>query len=242
MRIGTAGWAIPREHAARFPAEGPALVRYGQVFDALEINSSFHRRHKPQTWVRWAASVPASFRFAVKLPRTITHGAKLVGARPDLELFFADVAGLGEKLGPLLVQLPPSLGFDRRLARTFFALLRSMHEGPVACEPRHVSWFSPAADELLQALRIARVAADPPRAEIGNQPGGDSKLLYYRLHGSPRMYRSAYGEQRIAALAAQLRAFPAAAERWCIFDNTASGAAAGDALLLKEATASETAR
>lgn len=239
MRIGTAGWAIPREHAAPFPAEGAGLARYAQVFDAVEINSSFHRRHKPETWVRWAATVPARFRFAVKLPKTITHVRKLAGAREELEIFLADVAGLGEKLGPLLVQLPPALAFEARRARTFFALLRSLHGGEVACEPRHASWFEPAADELLRAAGIARVAADPPRAVGGDRPGGDTAFAYLRLHGSPTVYRSAYGGERLGALAARLRALPNAARSWVMFDNTASGAATADALALISLTSAD---
>src|SRR5687767_13604572 len=71
--IGTAGWSIASRHAEHFTGEGTALQRYAERFNGVEINSSFYRRHRPETWQRWAASVPAQFRFAVKLPRTITH-------------------------------------------------------------------------------------------------------------------------------------------------------------------------
>ena len=241
VRIGTAGWSIPREQAASFapPREGgngedSALARYARVFDAVEINSSFWRHHKPETYARWARTVPARFRFALKVPRAITHELGLRGAASSrvLDRFLDEVAPLGKKLGPLLVQLPPSSALEPRIARAFFRMLRARHDGDVACEPRHASWLTPRADALLASMQVARVAADPPRPPGADVPGGDPSLVYVRLHGSPRMYYSPYGAERIAAMAAVLRARSRRARVWCFFDNTASGAAAGDALAL----------
>jgi uncharacterized protein YecE (DUF72 family) len=229
-RVGTAGWAIPRAVAESFPGEGPALARYSRVFNALEINSSFWRRHKPATWQRWADTVPDDFRFSVKLPRIITHERKLLGSRKDLDDFFADVEPLGHKLGPVLVQLPPSLAFEARRARAFFKLLRARHEGEVVCEPRHPTWFAADAGTLLRDFGVARVAADPARVPAAAEPGGSAALAYYRMHGSPRMYYSEYGAARLEELAARLKALDRPV--WCLFDNTASGAGAADALLL----------
>jgi uncharacterized protein YecE (DUF72 family) len=236
LRLGTAGWAIPRAHAAAFPAEGSSLARYAARLGAAEINSSFHRPHRRATYERWAAAVPDGFRFAVKLPKTITHERRLLDTAAPLERFLGEAAGLGAKLGPLLVQLPPSLAFDPAVAEGFFALLRQRHAGlvaceaSVACEPRHPSWFTPEADSLLVAARVARVAADPARVPEAAEPGGWNGLVYHRLHGSPRMYRSAYEPPVLAALAERLAG--RRAEAWCVFDNTASGAALGDALEL----------
>lgn len=75
--IGTAGWSIPARHAQAVPAEGSQLQRYATALGGVEINSSFYRPHRPETYARWAASTPASFRFAVKCPRAITHEARL---------------------------------------------------------------------------------------------------------------------------------------------------------------------
>ena len=230
-RIGTAGWAIPRLVADRFPAEGSGLQRYAARFDAAEINTTFYRSHRPQTYLRWAESVPDGFRFAVKAPRAITHERRLVDVAALLDAFLAEVRLLGDRLGPVLVQLPPSLAYDAPAAGGFFATLRERHPGPVACEPRHATWFEPDADAMLAAHRIARVAADPARHPLAGQPGGWPGLAYWRLHGSPRMYYSAYGEAALDALAGQLRAGPD--EAWCIFDNTTSGAATADALELR---------
>ncbi len=227
--VGTAGWSIPRGSARHFAGEGSHLERYAGVLRAAEINSSFHRPHAAATYARWAASTPDHFRFAVKVPRTITHELKLRRARAPLERFLDESAGLEQKRGPLLVQLPPSLDFDTRAVGRFFDLLRAKYDGPVVCEPRHPTWFSPVVDALLVRHAIARVATDPPPAPGAERTGGWAGLAYYRLHGSPRKYWSRYEPERITALATALEQVPSDVDAWCIFDNTASGSAAENA-------------
>lgn len=236
IRVGCAGWSLPRERQAEFGAGASHLQRYATRLDATEINSSFHRRHAPWVWRRWADAVPADFRFSVKLPKEITHERRLVECAQPLAAFLSDARLLGPKLGCLLVQLPPSLAFDPNVAPAFLGELRARHEGDVALEPRHASWFAPKADALLVAHRIARVLADPVRHEAGGWPGGWPELVYLRLHGSPRVYYSSYEPALLQALARRI-AQEAEAGRtvWCIFDNTASGAAAGNALDLLQA-------
>ena len=236
ISVGTAGWSIPRTSAHRFGGEGTHLQRYARLLRCAEINSSFHRPHEAATYAKWAASTPPEFRFAVKIPRTITHDQKLRRARLPLERFLEESAGLGEKRGPLLVQCPPSLAFDARVAGRFFALLRERHTGSVVCEPRHETWFSAAADALLVAHRIARVAADPPTSAGAERPGGWGGIVYFRLHGSPRTYWSCYTVDYVEALARALRAATASADAWCVFDNTASGAALENAWELEART------
>jgi uncharacterized protein YecE (DUF72 family) len=178
--------------------------------------------------------VPADFRFCAKLPRTITHDRRLADCDDALEGFLAQAGGLGDKFACLLVQLPPSLAFEPRGAEGFLALLRRRFTRAAALEPRHASWFTPEADALLRAFQVARVLADPVRHEPGRWPGGWPRHLYLRLHGSPRVYYSAYATPLLQALAERLRQAEAeGAEAWCIFDNTASGAAAGNALELQ---------
>jgi uncharacterized protein YecE (DUF72 family) len=232
LRVGTAGWGLPRTWRGEFPADGSYLERYAARFSAVEINSSFYRQHRRAVYERWAAAVPADFRFAVKVPRAISHDQALVAADVLLEVFLDEVSGLGDRLGPLLVQLPPSLAYDAEHAEEFFATLRRLHAGAVACEPRHESWFGESAECVLRCHRIARVAADPARVPAAAEPAGEPTLVYYRLHGSPRIYWSDYEPERIALIAAQLRRHAAAAERWCMFDNTTLGAATGNALAL----------
>ncbi len=228
--IGCAGWSISKQHAALFPPAASQLERYAQRFNAVEINSSFYRPHLPATYARWAAATPDDFSFAVKLPKAITHTRRLVGATEPLERFLAEAGQLGAKLGPLLVQLPPSLAFDTHVAGAFFTLLRERFAGVVACEPRHASWFSAEAEALLSAFQVARVAADPAIVPAAAVPGGWRGLAYYRLHGSPDMYESAYSKAYLNALAQQMSLL--AAPVWCIFDNTALGAAPTNALEL----------
>lgn len=233
IRVGTAGWAVPRAVRDRFPEEGSGLQRYAGRFDAAEINSTFYRSHRPGTYARWAQETPQGFRFAVKAPRALTHERRLADPDELLDVFLAEARLLGPRLGPVLVQLPPSLAFEPAVAEAFFRALRDRFDGPVACEPRHASWFEPGAEVLLTSLRVARVAADPMRHPLAGTPGGWPELAYWRLHGSPRIYYSAYEEAWLAALADRLRASPAG-EVWCVFDNTTSGAAAADALRLRE--------
>jgi len=228
--IGTAGWSIPRELASGFPTEGTSLSRYATRFGATEINSSFHRPHRLSTWQRWHDSVPDDFRFSVKLPKVITHERKLADADDALDGFLVQAHLLADKLAVLLVQLPPKLPFDEVIAAGFFAGLAKRTAAAVVCEPRHPSWFTPAADAVLEGSKVARVAADPAICAGAGSPGGWSGLNYWRLHGSPIVYRSSYAD-RIGDYAAKLRA-QAACQTWCIFDNTASSAGAGDALAL----------
>jgi uncharacterized protein YecE (DUF72 family) len=241
IRVGTAGWSVPKALSTDFAGDGTHLARYGRVMHCAEIDSSFYRPHRRATYERWARETPDDFRFAVKLPRTITHDARLVDVREPLVAFLDQVAGLGAKLGVLLVQLPPSLAFVAEDATRFFELMRGLHAGPVVCEPRHATWFDDEADAAMRRLAIGRVAADPalsPRAAMpggwmGTKGDGRGAVLYYRWHGSPRMYWSDYDAAWLAARATELRRWPVEADRWCIFDNTAAGAALANALTLK---------
>lgn len=232
---GTAGWSLPRTEQARFPAEGTHLERYSHLLRGTEINASFYRSLRPALYARWAAAVPAHFRFAVKVPKSVTHERRLLDCEEPLAAFLDEVAALGDKLGPLLVQLPPSLEYDASLAGAFFEVLRALHDGAVALEPRHATWFSMDASVQMAEYMVSRVAADPARVPEAAVPGGSRALAYFRLHGSPRVYWSRYDDAWLAALAEQvIEATRRSAEVWCIFDNTASGAALPNALGLLE--------
>ena len=235
IHVGTAGWTLPKAHAQHFPADGTHLQRCAAGMDCVEVNSSFHRPHRAKTWERWAASTPEGFRFAVKAPKSVTHEAKLVNAGEPLQQFFEEIRGLGEKLGPVLVQLPPKLAYDEGTAQEFLTTLRELHAGPVVLEPRNASWFRPEVDRVLRGFAVARVAADPPKGSpLAAKPGGWAGLRYWRLHGAPRTYYSEYGPAFLRGFAKELLEPTRAAETWVIFDNTALGHATGDALALRK--------
>jgi uncharacterized protein YecE (DUF72 family) len=233
LRVGCAGWNLPTAHRADFGDGASQLASYATRFNAVEINSSFYRPHRRQTYERWAASTPPGFAFSVKVPKVITHELRLAGAVAMLEGFLEQAQGLETKLHWLLVQLPPSLVFDARVAARFGSQLRRRYDRAVALEPRHASWFSPAADTLLSTFRFARVLADPVRHDAGRAPGGWPRTIYLRLHGSPRVYWSGYDDALLEPLARRLLEASRETEHcWCVFDNTAAGASVGDALRL----------
>jgi uncharacterized protein YecE (DUF72 family) len=208
---GCAGWNLPRAVQHRFPAHGTHLERYAAMLPAVEINTSFYRPHRAATYARWHDSVPDEFRFSVKVPRVITHQLRLHGVENELRKFIEEVSNLRDKLGCLLVQLPPGLPYERAVAMRFFEQLRTMAAVGIACEPRHASWA---------------------KAEVSED---------MRLHGSPLIYHSQYPAQALHRLARDIAVHKRLGRRvWCIFDNTASGAAAPDALsLMDELAAAE---
>ena len=222
--VGCATWAIGEANQSLLPPGRGNLARYAQRLAAAEVNSSFHRSHRPSTWARWAALVGPSFRFSVKVPKTITHERRLVGVEALVAAFLEEIAPLGPKLGPLLVQLPPGFEWDEPIVGAFLDLVAGA--SPVV-EPRHASWFTDEVDAVLAERRVPRVAADPAVVPRAAGPGRWSGLRYYRLHGSPVTYRSPYSEDFLDGLAERLEPGD-----WCIFDNTASGAALPNALAL----------
>lgn len=230
-RIGRAAWALPKAHFGAFPEEGTHLQRYAARFTAVEINSSFYRPHRPATYARWAASVPADFRFSVKIPKTITHQHRLAGIESLLDAFLREVIELREKLGCLLVQLPPSLEWVDPTSDAFLSSLRARFDGAVVIEPRHPTWFTDEVTDRLRIHRVSRVAADPARIPEAAEPAGWPETVYYRLHGSPRIYYSNYDEAYLDRLAERLRDEAGRArEVWGIFDNTAHDHATPNAL------------
>lgn len=234
IRIGCAGWSIPGRYAGLFGEGDSALARYATRFDVAEINSSFYRPHQRGTWQRWAATVPRGFRFSVKLPQEISHELGLRGAGPALDRFLAQVDGLGGRLGGFLLQLPPGLALDGRSAAAFFAMFRRRSDAPLACEPRHASWFTPRAEDLFARHGVSRVGADPPRVPGGDTPLASGQWRYWRWHGSPRIYYSDYDAAALRALADDLRTAKGPGQRWVIFDNTAHGFAVANAVWLRE--------
>jgi uncharacterized protein YecE (DUF72 family) len=243
VRIGCAGWQL-RGANDTFDGDGTHLARYSRIFTAVEINSSHYRPHRQATYARWADSVPDDFRFSVKMPRIITHVNRLADCEEFRDLFLEQVEGLGEKLGTVLVQLPPTLEFDADVAPAFFAGLRERFaSGGIVVEPRHPSWFRNEVEVMLAEARVGRVVPDPLPVDLAAEPGGWQGTVYFRLHGSPQMYHSLYDGPFLKATAERLRWHEEnGAYVWCIFDNTARQGAISNALQmlrLLEASLSE---
>ena len=198
----------------------------------MEINSTFHRPHRASTFARWAASVPAGFRFALKMPKTITR-EPAPGTRSLVESFLAGLDPLGTATDCLLVQLPPKLDLEADPRNPSSPSCASMPPS-IALEPRHASWFAPAGDGCSQELRIARVAASPPRAPAPvNRAGGLASsttgctapraCITRRTTRTSWMHSpSAWRKERRGIVG------------WCIFDNTTLGAGTLNALDLLE--------
>jgi uncharacterized protein YecE (DUF72 family) len=232
--IGTASWNIPTLAKEFFANEGTHQQRYSRILNAVEINSSFYRTHKGNTYQRWAECVDDDFRFSAKLLRKFTHEQKLEGPWDDLPIVLSDILRLGIKFGVLLVQLPPSLKCNSMIAREFFRNLRENYSGNIVVEPRNTSWLSPAAENVFKQYSLGKVLADPELCPTEKETDFQyADLLYYRLHGSPDMYKSRYSQDYIKVLAGKLKRQSKSKPCWCIFDNTARGFATLNALELK---------
>jgi uncharacterized protein YecE (DUF72 family) len=237
IRIGTAGWVLPSASASRFPSEGSHLERYAQVFNCVEINSSFYKDPRPDTYAKWAAATPDDFLFSVKLNKYFLQEKRLVETGDRLKQTLEGILQLQDKLGALLVQLPPSLAFEEKIAAQFMKQLRKHFSGTVVWEPRHKSWGLPHAIETLSAFQMNKVLADPepcPTAKI-LRPQVEN-VRYLRLHGAPVRYRSSYTEVALQRITHRIFDEPIslAEQTWVIFDNTAHAHATNNALRLQD--------
>lgn len=205
--IGTSGWIIPREYAELFPNEGSHLERYSSVFNAVEITSSFYQDHQFSTYCRWRETVPSDFAFSVKLNKVFTHEHKLKVKRGELEKSLETFTGLEEKWKALLVQLPPKLVLNLKVAEKFFILLRSIYPGSIVLEARNCTWAGLAALSLYEDLGISLAHADPERCPAPAESSIAGDLVYFRYHGSPQIYRSSYSEGVLAGLARSLQVY-----------------------------------
>lgn len=234
LHIGVAGWYIPSAQAHLMPDEGTHLQRYSRTFNAVELNRTFYALPRVPTVHKWVECVPESFRFSLKLSKKITHELKFHQAIPALKEFISLAHEFGEKLGPVLVQTPPSLEASDHVL-DFLEQFRELFDHPIVMEPRHPSWTNDTVDGRLRELRIARVAADPAKVPHLAKPGGDRSIAYFRLHGTPRIYWSAYTDEVLMEWAGLVKEqLNTSEDVWVIFDNTARDAAVPNALKMQE--------
>ncbi len=224
--VGLAGWSeAVSKHRAYFPGSGSGLTRYAATFDLVEVNASFYRAVRAETFASWAEQTPPDFRFSVKINRAITHAARL-SANAKLEQALDPMMSLGPKLAAVLIQLPPTLAAEPERDAAFLGRLRALYAGMVAWEPRHPSWEAAEPTRLLEEHGVTLVRTTIPEPGAPHTPSG----TYARLHGTPRRYYSAYSTADISDLAGWVRDAPA--QSLVVFDNTASSAGVRNALEL----------
>ena len=200
IHVGTSGWYYD-DWVGRFYPEDLKrkdwLSFYQSQFDTVELNASFYRLPTEKVFENWGTRAPQGFLFAVKAWRFITHVKKLHDARDEVKLFYKRARNLGDKLGPVLFQTPPSLRLDLKLLEEF---LKSIPETPVATiEFRHDSWFNDEVYDLLRKNDVGFCIYDHPRKPCPKVV--TSNLVYVRMHGEGRLYSGKYGPKAIAELA-----------------------------------------
>jgi len=210
LAIGTSGWNYAHWRGGFYPEALPSsqwLEFYSRHFRTVELNVTFYRTPRETTVRKWADTTPEDFLFSVKMNRRITHRHRLSDAEEALDAFLAMLSGFGQKLGVVLIQLPPSFRFDRERVEHFFeALRRKSPHIRYALEPRHMTWLHEEAYAVLRHYEIAFCQADSggryPTAEVVTAP-----FVYLRFHGPGALYASAYTDEQLRAVAEKIRAW-----------------------------------
>ena len=230
--IGISGWSYDEWAGNFYPAEVPKsrwLEYYCHQFTTVEVNASFYRLPRESTFQKWRETTPDGFVFAVKASRYITHIKKLNEPAKSAELFLSRAKILGDKLGPVLFQLPP--GLKVRLDRLEQILQSRPKDLRYCFEFRHTSWFCKEVYDLLRRYNTALCIADSPKFPLVIQRTAD--FSYFRLHGSPILYRSRYSSGELKAWAERIeRYLDEGADVYVYFDNTDEGHATTNALEL----------
>ncbi|GAB2956780.1 DUF72 domain-containing protein [Hymenobacter coalescens] len=223
--IGCSGFHFRDWKGVFYPAELPPrkwFAYYCTQFDALELNVTFYRMPELAAFEGWHAQSPAHFRFAVKAPRTVTHYKKFnAEAGPVLADFYGTVReGLREKLGPVLFQLPPKAAYTEELLGRILEHLDPAFQNVL--EFRHPSWWEGEVFRTLTRHGISFCGQSHPMP-LPDDVVATSRLLYYRLHGVPELYKSSYSPDFLQRLAADVRAAPGVQEAYVFFNNGIGG-------------------
>ncbi len=232
VHVGTSGWNYESFTGTIYQPDTPRrkyLETYCGFFDTVELNASFYRSFPEKTWQGWHERTPADFLWSVKASRFITHIRRLRVERKSVDMFFERAGILGEKLGAVLFQLPPSLKYNEKVFLDFLALVPP--DFRIALEARHKSWFSREVLGHLKARNIAWVISET----AGRYPMMEAftaDFTYIRLHGHSQLYRGLYGRQGLEKWLSLIRA--SEMEAFFYFDNTDDGSAARDALTFLE--------
>jgi uncharacterized protein YecE (DUF72 family) len=206
---------------------------YTGQFATLELNVTFYRFPQLSVLRKWYDQAPEGFRFSVKAPKAITHFKQFHGTIDMLTDFYGTIReGLADKLGPVLFQFPPRFHYDpERLARVLDQLDPGFDN---VLEFRHPGWWQEEVYAVLRQRGIAFCGMSHP--ELPAEPVITSPVVYYRFHGVPELYRSAYSESELAAFVEKIKITPGVREVWCYFNNDAAVAAIPNAQTLIQLT------
>jgi uncharacterized protein YecE (DUF72 family) len=237
LKIGTSGWSYGHWQDLFYPKDLPSgkwLEFYCQHFDTVELNSSFYHLPKKKTFENWRRRTPLDFLFSVKASRFLTHLLKLNNSREPLKNLLDNASGLGEKLGPILFQLPPNFHLDLERLKKFTQHLLALGKGAgFAFEFRHQSWFCDEVYELLQKNNLALTFSDTPNYPLVEKITTD--FIYIRLHGHKKLYASKYSTAELQQWTAKIKSWLAAGlDVFVYFDNDSEANAIWNATELKE--------
>jgi uncharacterized protein YecE (DUF72 family) len=200
LHVGTSGYSYPKWKGAFYPADLPAdrmLAHYASRFSAVEINNTFYRMPNASVLEGWAASVPEHFRFVLKASRRITHQNRLVGAEDNLAYLYSQARALGDRLGGVLYQLPPTMRKDPARLQAFLQALPP--DARAILEFRHASWLDDEIFELLRSARAGLCVADA-EADLPETPTID-----ITGQGYVRLRRPDYSDAELQAWRARIR-------------------------------------
>lgn len=235
VRIGTSGWSYDEWKGLFYPADWPKsrwFEYYIQHFNTVEINATFYRFFKDQTYIKWYEKAPEGFKYALKAPRLITHRKVLLGVEDLIDAFSASANLLGDKLGPILLQLAPSTPCD--LDRLHKALIAFPERQTVAVEFRNERWLTDETYSLLERTGAVYCNVDSPNMHLDDRM--TSETVYIRLHGHESMYGSDYSELQLQELASMVRRMSESGAKtfYIFFNNDIGGYAPKNAARLKQ--------
>jgi uncharacterized protein YecE (DUF72 family) len=231
--VGTSGWSYPDWQGIFYPDDWPKrrwFEYYAQKFATVEVNATFYRTFKDQTYLKWREQAPQEFRYVLKAPRFITHRKHLKGAEEQIKRFWQSASLLETKLGLILLQLAPHTQYDPERLKN--ALLTFGDPSKIAVEFRHKKWYTEEIRDLLKEVGAVFCTADSPESELRDWTTSDT--AYIRLHGREQWYAYDYSDQElheIAALAKRL-AEPGAKTIYIFFNNDVNGYAPKNALTI----------
>ena len=233
IRIGCSGWNYRHWRGSFYPqglAQKNWFQFYAEHFDTVEINNSFYRLPKAETFEKWRAAAPPGFCYAVKANRFLTQAKKLKDCEEPLARMLAPFRALGDRLGPVLYQLPPRFRINLERLESFLRLLPK--DAVSVFEFREKSWYVPETLALLERYGASFCAHDMPGSASERWAAGP--IAYVRLHGAAGKYWGRYPDQNLLSwsdwMAAQAKA---GRPVWAYFNNDIHAHAIHDAQTLK---------